>query len=158
LYRWREIRSGGEDLQGIVARLKGGGPGQPQENKKDVSVPNNGLGRYGGGYGGVDWLQQGRAGPHEAQDVEDIVAAGINEGLNRGVVPGVPVNSRSRRIMGTADRITGTAARDAVREKTEDFSFYPVNERMVNYPYRQLEFARPKRGIPKHLTYEFNGL
>jgi hypothetical protein len=60
--------------------------------------------------------------------------------------------------MGAADHIMGTAARGSVREKTEDFSFYPVNERMVNYSYRQLKFARPKHVIAKCLTYKFNGL
>jgi hypothetical protein len=94
LYRWREIRSSGEDLQGLVARIKGGGPGQPQQNNNDVSVSKYGLGRYSGDFGGLN--MQFRAGPDDAKDIGVAVAAGNNEGMNRGVVPGVPVNSRSR--------------------------------------------------------------
>ena len=43
LYRWRELRSSGEDLQGLVARIKGGGPGQPQQNSNEFPIMDLGV-------------------------------------------------------------------------------------------------------------------
>ena len=73
-------------------------------------------------------------------------------------IPGGEAGSGDQAIKDRADEITGTAKRGEKHDVVHDINFYPVNERIEHFPYRQLEFAVPTSVIPKRLTYEFNAI